>query len=245
MDLGGWLRSLGLERYEVAFREKRDRRRGPADPHSRGVRRTLVSISLDTVESCSTPSRWYAVMRNRKGEPGIGKSRIAETMVERISAESQMSQQQLDDALAQLVTAELICRRGTPPLRFHSSPVRRLSELSLGQHRTSILSRLHKRLSRDFSRTITAPEKPYIRYFLKRSTLWETIMTMHSTVLIALVLLIGATVPSIAEEEPDQTFTCTAKTFNECLMEAPCNAWKRSGPKAYELDTKIIFGAIP
>ncbi len=97
-----------------------------------------MSISLDTVESCSTPSRWYAVMRNRKGEPGIGKSRIAETMVERISAKSQMSQQQLDDALAQLVTAELICRRGTPPLRFHSSPVRRLSELSLGQHRTSI-----------------------------------------------------------------------------------------------------------
>ena len=57
---------------------------------------------------------------------------------ELISAVSQMSQQQLDDALAQLVTAELIFRRGTPPLRFHSSTVRRLSELSLGQHRTSI-----------------------------------------------------------------------------------------------------------
>jgi hypothetical protein len=96
-----------------------------------------------------------------------------------------------------------------------------------------------------FPRTITAPEKPYIRYFLKHSTLWETIMTKHSTVLIALVLLIGATVPSFAEEGPNQTFTCTAKTFNECLMEAPCSAWKRSGPKAYKLDTKIIFRGNP
>ena len=66
-------------------------------------------------------------------------------------------------------------------------------------------------------------------------------MAVNSTVLIALVLLIGAAVPSFAEEEPKQTFTCTAKTFNECLMEAPCSAWKRSGPKAYKLDTKIIF----
>ena len=70
-------------------------------------------------------------------------------------------------------------------------------------------------------------------------------MTMHSTVLIALVLLIGAAVPSFAEEEPKQTFTCTAKTFNECLLEAPCSAWKRSGPKAYKLDTKIIFRGNP
>ena len=70
-------------------------------------------------------------------------------------------------------------------------------------------------------------------------------MTMHSTVLIALVLLIGATVPSIAEEGPNQPFTCTAKTFNECLLEAPCSAWKRSGPKEYKLSTKIIFRGNP
>jgi hypothetical protein len=56
-------------------------------------------------------------------------------------------------------------------------------------------------------------------------------MVVNSSVLIALVL-IGATVPSFAEEEPKQTFTCTAKTFNECLMEAPCSAWKRVGSKA-------------
>jgi len=67
----------------------------------------------------------------------------------------------------------------------------------------------------------------------------------HSTVLTALILLIGATVPSLAEEGPNQTFTCTAKTFNECLMEAPCSSWKRSGPKAYKLDTKIIFRGNP
>ena len=70
-------------------------------------------------------------------------------------------------------------------------------------------------------------------------------MAVNSTVLIALALLIGATVPSFAEEEPKQTFTCTAKTFNECLMEAPCSAWKRSGPKEYKLDTKIIFRDNP
>ena len=66
-------------------------------------------------------------------------------------------------------------------------------------------------------------------------------MPLHSSGLIAFTLLIGATVPSLAQEGPNQTFTCTAKTFNECLMEAPCSAWKRSGPKAYKLDTKIIF----
>jgi hypothetical protein len=61
----------------------------------------------------------------------------------------------------------------------------------------------------------------------------------------ALILLIGAAVPSIAEEGSNQTFTCTAKTFNECLMEAPCSAWKRSGAKEYKLDTKIIFRGNP
>ena len=70
-------------------------------------------------------------------------------------------------------------------------------------------------------------------------------MTLHSTILIALVFLIGATVPSITEEGPDQSFTCSAKTFNECLMEAPCSAWKRSGPKEYKLSTKIIFRGNP
>jgi hypothetical protein len=69
--------------------------------------------------------------------------------------------------------------------------------------------------------------------------------TLHSTILIALVLLIGATVPSTAEEGPDQSFTCSAKTFNECLMEAPCSAWKRSGPKEYKLGNKIIFRGNP
>ena len=70
-------------------------------------------------------------------------------------------------------------------------------------------------------------------------------MTLHSTGLIALLLLIGVTVASLAEERSNQTFTCTAKTFNECLMEAPCSAWKRSGPKEYKLDTKIIFRGNP
>jgi hypothetical protein len=70
-------------------------------------------------------------------------------------------------------------------------------------------------------------------------------MAVNSTVLITLVLLIGATVPSFAGEEPKQTFTCSAKTFNECLMEAPCSAWKRLGPKGYQLNTKIIFRGNP
>ena len=69
-------------------------------------------------------------------------------------------------------------------------------------------------------------------------------MVVNSTLLIALVL-IGATVPSFAEEESKQTFTCTAKTFNECLMEAPCSAWKRVGSKGYQLNTKIIFRGNP
>ena len=70
-------------------------------------------------------------------------------------------------------------------------------------------------------------------------------MTLHSTLSIALILFIGAAFPTIAEEGPNQTFTCTAKTFNECLMEAPCSAWKRSGPKEYKLATKITFRGNP
>jgi len=70
-------------------------------------------------------------------------------------------------------------------------------------------------------------------------------MAVNSTVLLALLLLIGAAVPSLAEEEPKQTFTCTAKTFNECLMETPCSAWKRLGPKGFQLNTKIIYRGNP
>jgi hypothetical protein len=70
-------------------------------------------------------------------------------------------------------------------------------------------------------------------------------MALHSIVLTAWVLLLGAAVPCFAEEAPKQTFTCTAKTFNECLMEAPCSAWKRLGPKGYKLETKIIFRGNP
>ena len=70
-------------------------------------------------------------------------------------------------------------------------------------------------------------------------------MTPHSTVLIPLVLLLGATVPCLAQDGSKQNFTCTAKAFNDCLMEAPCSAWKRLGPKDYKLETKIIFRGNP
>jgi hypothetical protein len=53
-------------------------------------------------------------------------------------------------------------------------------------------------------------------------------MVVNSTALIALVTLIAATVPSSAEEDPKQTFTCTAKTL-----------------KGYQLNTKIIFRGNP
>ncbi len=70
-------------------------------------------------------------------------------------------------------------------------------------------------------------------------------MAVNSALLLALILLIGAAVPSFAEEEPSQTFTCTAKTFNECLMEAPCSAWTRLGSKGYQLRSKIIYRGNP
>ena len=70
-------------------------------------------------------------------------------------------------------------------------------------------------------------------------------MTLHSTVLIPLVLLLGTTVPCVAEVGSKENFTCTAKAFNDCLMEAPCSAWKRIGPKDYKLETKIIFRGLP
>ena len=70
-------------------------------------------------------------------------------------------------------------------------------------------------------------------------------MTLHSIVLNSLVLFLGAAVPCLAEEASKQSFNCTAKTFNDCLMEAPCSAWKRLGPKDYKLETKIIFRGNP
>jgi hypothetical protein len=91
-----------------------------------------------------------------------------------------------------------------------------------------------------------ALERSYIPLFSEIGTdQREAVMVVNSTALIALVILIGGTVPSFAEEELKQTFTCTAKTFNECLMEAPCSAWKRLGPNGYQLNTKIIFRGNP
>jgi hypothetical protein len=69
-------------------------------------------------------------------------------------------------------------------------------------------------------------------------------VAVNATVLLALILLMGAAIPGFAEESK-QTFTCTAKTFNECLMEAPCSAWTRLGPKGYQLSTKIIYRGKP
>jgi hypothetical protein len=70
-------------------------------------------------------------------------------------------------------------------------------------------------------------------------------MTLRSAVLVPLVLLLGATIPCVAEEGSKQNFTCTAKAFNDCLMEAPCSSWKRLGPKDFKLETKIIFRGNP
>ena len=42
-------------------------------------------------------------------------------------------------------------------------------------------------------------------------------MVVNSTVLIALVILIGGTVPSFAEEELKQTFTCPPKRLTSAL----------------------------
>ena len=95
-------------------------------------------------------------------------------------------------------------------------------------------------------RCCKAIRRSNIRYFLKSVWLYgRRSMTLHSTVLIPLVYLFGATVPCLAEDGSKQSYTCTAKAFNDCLMEAPCSAWKRLGPKDYKLETKIIFRGNP
>ena len=70
-------------------------------------------------------------------------------------------------------------------------------------------------------------------------------MTPQAALLVPLILLLGDTAPCLAADASKQSFTCTAKTFNDCLMEAPCSAWKRLGPKDYKLETKIIFRGNP
>jgi hypothetical protein len=70
-------------------------------------------------------------------------------------------------------------------------------------------------------------------------------MPLHATALTALILLIGATVPSLAEEGPNQTFNCTAKTFNECLIEARAALGKGQGRRLTSWTPKSSSGATP
>jgi hypothetical protein len=70
-------------------------------------------------------------------------------------------------------------------------------------------------------------------------------MPLHSTVLIALILLIGATVPSIAEEGANQTFTCTAKTFNDASWKPRAVLGKGQARRNTSWTPKSSSGAIP
>jgi hypothetical protein len=60
MDLGGWLRSLGLKQYEAAFRENAE---GPAQSDGRGLERIWASA---TAVRFSTPSPLCVLTWTRK-----------------------------------------------------------------------------------------------------------------------------------------------------------------------------------
>jgi hypothetical protein len=64
-----------------------------------------------------------------------------------------------------------------------------------------------------------AIRRPHIRYFLKSVlALWEAVMALHSTPLIALVLLLGATVPCFAEETPSRGNPVEGETISGGTM---------------------------
>ena len=62
MDLGGWLRSLGLEKYEAAFRKNQIDETVLPNLTAEDLK-DLGVAALGIVVSCSTPSRCCAVMR--------------------------------------------------------------------------------------------------------------------------------------------------------------------------------------
>jgi hypothetical protein len=65
MDLGGWLRSLGLERYEAAFRENEIDDTVLPSLTADDLKDLGVGI-VGTAVSCSTPSPLCALARARK-----------------------------------------------------------------------------------------------------------------------------------------------------------------------------------
>ena len=54
MDIGGWLRSLGLERYETTFRENEITEKGPAESDGGGPERFRRQPSSGTDVPCWT-----------------------------------------------------------------------------------------------------------------------------------------------------------------------------------------------
>ena len=66
MDIGGWLRSLGLERYEAAFRENEIDDTVLPSLTARGPEGPWCPVLLDIVGSCSMPSLSWGLTRARK-----------------------------------------------------------------------------------------------------------------------------------------------------------------------------------
>jgi len=65
MDIGGWLRSLGLERYEAAFRENEIDDTVLPSLTAEDLK-DLVSVLLDIVVRCSMPLLSWGLTRARK-----------------------------------------------------------------------------------------------------------------------------------------------------------------------------------
>jgi hypothetical protein len=65
MDIEDWLRSLGLERYEAAFRENEIDDTILPRLTAEDLKRSWASVLLDIAGSCSTPLLLYVLTRRR------------------------------------------------------------------------------------------------------------------------------------------------------------------------------------
>ena len=110
MDLGGWLRSLGLERYETAFRENDINETGPLESHAggpEGNRRWSRWSSAD-------PPRSHRRSAGRYGRQGTLRSRCGHVHVPSVSPEDRAERRQVTVMFSDLVGSTALSARMDP-----------------------------------------------------------------------------------------------------------------------------------
>jgi predicted ATPase len=172
MDVVVWLRSLGLGKYEAVFRENEiDETVLPKTKSvvESGIVRQAGDHYAVTgpVTSLAIPSSLHASLLARldrlaptREVAQIGSALGRSFSHELIGAVAQMPQQKLDEALEQLVAAELIFRRGRPPDAEYTFKHALVQDAAYGTllraRRQQIHGRIAATLENDFPEVVAA-----------------------------------------------------------------------------------------